>query len=547
MPRYLWQRASGYVFQITPPQRFLDRFSATPFRIKLGRIPAAEARRRACILAGYAVTRMESRDVSRELVSRGLAAVAAQLEALRREEWGAGLKSLTANTQWREEAEHGSGDPEIIQIFKAAEAKHIAHRDAIRSARARLDIIGAEIRKDGEEWHQERAIYDRTVDRLATLKGKVAEDLPLLSVCAAEIIKTKSDALGEGSGYIARLQRAVRTFVAIIGDKAVDAYVPSDLQTFTAVLGRLPSTWNTDKRLRDLQPLDIIERAKSIRDLKPISKTTVSEYLAEFRHVWKVIRATYPDHVRALGHEDVPITLPRSAARPVTREGLDVEKLNIFLARAARERRPDDRFIPLLGVLTGARLGELVGLQVADVQPFQSHWTLSLVEDIEGEDGEVEERQIKNDGSRRVIALPDAILGTGFLEWVAGLRSGTLWPQLSRAVRPHATASKRMARTMKELGIHEARGQTFHSLRHGCKDWLRSQKVDLRTIDIQLGHAHKDVGATYGSKSLRVDEIRTLATVPLPEGLDLSPYYAPFSPMPARKIGRPRKASAIGT
>jgi integrase len=94
---------------------------------------------------------------------------------------------------------------------------------------------------------------------------------------------------------------------------------------------------------------------------------------------------------------------------------------------------------------------------------------------------------------------------------------------------------------MKELGIHEARGQTFHSLRHGCKDWLRSKKVDLRTIDVQLGHAHKDVGATYGSKTLRADEIRTLATVPLPDGLDLSPYYAPFSPMPARKIGRPGK------
>src|SRR5688572_5305860 len=108
----------------------------------------------------------------------------------------------------------------------------MARRDALRSARARLDIIGAKIRRDGEEWHQERAVYDRTVDRLATLKGRVAEDLPLLSVCAAEVIKTKSDALGGKPGYTARLQRAVRAFVAIIGDKAVDAYVPSDLQTF---------------------------------------------------------------------------------------------------------------------------------------------------------------------------------------------------------------------------------------------------------------------------------------------------------------------------
>lgn len=541
MPRYLWQRPSGYVFQITPPQRFLDRFGATPFRIRLGRLTAAEARRRACVLAGYAITRMECRDVSREMVSRGLAAVAEQLEALRREEWGAGLKGLNANTQWREEAKHGSGDPEIIQLFQAAEAQHMARRDALRSVRARMDLIGAEIRKDGDEWHAERAAYDRTVDRLASLKGTTAQELPLLSIIAAEIIDPKAEALGKKSGYSARLRRAVRAFVAIVGDKTVDKYMPSDLQKFTATLGLLPSTWNTDKRLRDLPPLEIIERAKTIRDLNPISKTTVSEYLAEFRHVWKAIRATYPDQVRALGHEDVTITLPRSAARPVAREGLDVAKLNVFLARAARERRPDDRFLPLLGVLTGARLGELVGLQVSDVRPFETHWTLSLVDDIEGEDGETEERQIKNDGSRRVIALPDAIVGTGFLEWVGSLRGGTLWPQLSRAARPHAAASKRLVRTMKELGIHAPRGQTFHSLRHGYKDWLRSQKVEPRTIDLQVGHAHKDVSEMYGSKRLRPDEIKTLATLPLPEGLDLTPYQMPFSPLPPRKTGRPRK------
>lgn len=544
MSRYLWRRPSGFVFQIVPPQRFIDRFGRTPFRINLGHLPAAEARRRARVLAGYVTVEMGSKEVTREAVSRGLAALAAELEKLRREEWGAGLAALGAGSKWREEAENGvSADQEVVEIFRADEARHISRRDTLRSMRARLDLIGAEIRRDGEDWNTERTIYERTVDRLSTLKGSAAADLPLLSVIAAEIIDPKSEALGKRSGYAARLRRAVRAFIAIVGDKTVDQYVPRDLQAFTTTLGQLPATWSTDKRLRDLPPLEIIERAKTIRGLKPISRTTVSEYLAEFRHVWKTVRATYPDHVRALGHEDVTISLPRAAARPVQREGLSVDKINTFLALAARERRPDDRFLPLLGVLTGARLGELVGLQVADVQPFESHWTLSLVEDIEGDDGETEERQVKNDGSRRVIALPDAIIGTGFIEWATGLRGGTLWPQLARTVRPRATVSKRLMRAMKELGIHVPRGQTFHSLRHGYKDWLRSQKVDNRTIDLQVGHAHKDVSESYGSKILRPDEIRTIATLPLPDGLDLSPYCAPFVPLPPRKTGSPRKTS----
>lgn len=471
--------------------------------------------------------------MSRESVSKGLTA----LEALRAEERSAGMRALGAGSMWREEAEHGvSADRDVVEMFRASEARHIGRRDVIRSMLARLDVIGAEIRRDGEDWSTERAVYERTVDRLSAMKGATVQELPLLSVIANEIIDPKVEALGKKSGYCARLRRAVRAFVSIIGDKPVDQYMPKDLQTFTATLGRLPATWSTDKRLRDLPPIDVIERAKTIKGLKPISRTTVAEYLAEVRHVWKAVRATYPDHARALGHDDVSVTLPRSAARPLKRAPLDVESINLFFASAAKERRPDDRFLPLLGALTGARLGELVGLQVADVQPFEAHWTLNLINDYEDdEDGEAGERQIKNDGSRRVVALPDAIVGTGFIEWATGLRGGTLWPHLSKTVRPHATSSKRLMRTMKEIGIHVPRVQTFHSLRHGYKDHLRERKIDRRTMDFQVGHAPADVGESYGSGILRPDEIRLLATLPLPNGLDLSPYFATALPLVRRR------------
>lgn len=543
MAKYLWRRPSGWVFQVAPPKSSVNNFGRNPFRVSLGRLHAHEARRRACILAGYVAVAVGDGDMSREAVSKGLTALAAELETLRREERSAGLRALSAGSTWREEAEHGpSADREVVEIFRANEAKHLGRRDALRGMRARLDLIGAEIKRDGQDWEVERAAYDRTVDRLSAMKGTAAAELPRLSVVAAEIIDPKEEALGKRSGYPARLRRAVRGFVSIIGDKPVDQYFPKDLQSFTATLGKLPAAWSTDKRLRDLTPIEVIERAKAIRGLKPISRTTVAEYLAEFRHIWKNIRATYPDHVRALGHDDITITLPRAAARPTIREGLDIEKINVFLARAATERRPDDRFLPLLGVLTGARLGELVGLQVPDLQRSGSHWVLNLIDGVEDEDGETEERQVKNDGSRRIVALPDAIAGTGFLEWVEGLLGGSLWPQLSRSARPSPTASKRLMRTMKELGIHTPRGQVFHSLRHGYKDWMRVRGVDKRTVNIQVGHAHENVGDGYGSNVLRPDEIGLLATVALPDGLDLSPYRQPYSPRPARKVGRPRKA-----
>jgi hypothetical protein len=252
VPRYLWRRPSGYIFQIAPPQRFLDRLGVTPFRISLGPLPAAEARSRARVLAGYVTAAIEGRGMTRETVSRGLAALAAELEKMRSEEWSARLAGLRANSAWREEVEYGApADQEVVDQFRANEAQHMARVNALQSMRARLDLIGAEIRRDGEDWDKERAVFERTVDRLASLKGAAAQNLPLLSVIAAEIIEPKNEALGKRSGYAARLRRAVRAFIAIVGDKTVDQYVPRDLQVFTATLGQLPATWNTDRRLRD--------------------------------------------------------------------------------------------------------------------------------------------------------------------------------------------------------------------------------------------------------------------------------------------------------
>jgi len=528
MATHLWRRGNAWTFQFNVPKAFVKTYGVTPFRINLGALPSAEAKRRARILAGVATSRMGG-DMSRETVNRGLTEVAAQLADLKAKATSANFAALRASAALAEIDEYGQvmyseplSEIELERRLAAAQAE----RAVFRNMQTQLDKIGREIVEDGNNWETERQVYDRTVDRLAQQKP-VTVNLPILSVIAEEVIAAKEKALTKKSAsYIGRLRRAVRAFVAIIGDKKVSEYKPTDVQTYATTLGLLPKTWSTDKRLRDLQPLDIVKRAEGIRGLKPISRTTVAEYIGEFRGVWKVIRATYPHDVLSLAHDDLYITLPRSAGRRTQREGITVEGLNKFLAVAVRRKRPDDRFLPLLGMLTGARLGELVYLQVNDLQKQGDHWTLSLVDEIEDEDGELVERQVKTEQSRRVIALPDVISETGFVDWVQGLKGGTLWPQLFRTVRPHATASKRMISIMKTAGVHVPLAQTFHSLRHGYKDYLREMDITLRTIDLQVGHALDSVSKSYGSKSLRPDEIARIARLALPAGLDISAYQS---------------------
>ncbi len=179
------------------------------------------------ILAGYAIVAMGGEgDVTRETVSRGLSALAAELDALGREEFSARLAVMEASSNLEYEIAEGgdSIDHEMLSLLERKLSVAKARQDTIQAMRARLDLIGAEIRRDGEDWDRERDQYERTQDRLATIKGRDAVDLPLLSVVAAEIIDPKDKALGKRSGYAARLRRAVRAFVAIVGDKSVDQF-----------------------------------------------------------------------------------------------------------------------------------------------------------------------------------------------------------------------------------------------------------------------------------------------------------------------------------
>ncbi|BCB20401.1 hypothetical protein OCUBac02_32950 [Bosea sp. ANAM02] len=40
---HLWKQPSGWVFQFHVPKGFVERLGATPFRVRLGRLPVPEA------------------------------------------------------------------------------------------------------------------------------------------------------------------------------------------------------------------------------------------------------------------------------------------------------------------------------------------------------------------------------------------------------------------------------------------------------------------------------------------------------------------------
>jgi integrase len=215
---------------------------------------------------------------------------------------------------------------------------------------------------------------------------------------------------------------------------------------------------------------------------------------------------------------DVKSRAPRKARPAAQRDSLSVEQMNAIFREAVRRSAAAERWLPLLAVLTGARLSELVNLQSQHVVQVGGVWALDLRK----------VKRAKTHAAKREIILHRVLEETGFVSW-ARARKGFLFDRLHRAKNPSGAASKRVLRLMRAAGV-SGKEFVFHSTRHTAKDWLKDAKIDSRDVKLQIGHAFEGVSEKYGKKALRPEDRPQFVRAKLPKGLDLSPYMKSRSP-----------------
>jgi integrase len=327
--------------------------------------------------------------------------------------------------------------------------------------------------------------------------------------------------------------KRIKDFIAFVGDKPINKYRFFDFQRFANVLAAVPANYNKMPALRDKSRQEAAEFNQSLppsERFETLSITTIeTNYFSPLQVFFLDVAAEYEFRSPLV---DVKIRIPKFVKGKTQRRPFTVEELNQWFRLAAKATRAEMKWMPLLGAILGARVGELVPLQGKDVYRVEGNvWVIDLTTDLTDEEGEAEERQVKNLSSRRIIALPDIIVRTGFIEYVKTRRhDDSLFPACfyhgkERVVDPAGAASKRLNGQLKKVGIHRVIETTFHSTRHTAKDIMRLAKIDERIHDKQTGHSNNTVSRDYGAKTLLREEIEVLRLMPLPEGLDLSPYF----------------------
>jgi integrase len=164
--------------------------------------------------------------------------------------------------------------------------------------------------------------------------------------------------------------------------------------------------------------------------------------------------------------------------------------------------RDSNYWMPVLALLTGARMGELAQLHVDDVARMNETWVLNIT-DVHVDTGEVVPgKSLKTRSSRRVLPLHKTLVQGGFVDFVQAQRArhARLFPELIRNARGEfADYSRNFGRYMTRIGLADS-ALTFHSFRHTFMDALRRGGVRPYEQELLAGHARHGMNAQYGEE-----------------------------------------------
>ncbi|WP_296196737.1 site-specific integrase [Sphingorhabdus sp.] len=159
-------------------------------------------------------------------------------------------------------------------------------------------------------------------------------------------------------------------------------------------------------------------------------------------------------------------------------------------------------WLPILGYLTGARLGELVQLAIGDVRVEDG---ISYIDINEKALVGVETKSVKSGAGHRRVPLHPDLLSLGFMEFVAKRAKQDkadvrLFKDVPFGVDGQASTeySKIFGRLMDKVGLTDPQ-LVFHSFRHTAEDALRDAGCQPYVIDRIIGHADNTMGGKYGS------------------------------------------------
>ena len=330
---------------------------------------------------------------------------------------------------------------------------------------------------------------------------------PSVAELAEQFIELKSKAEWKKKTQLDNI-RVLNWFREMAGEKrSITSISKADVQDFRDLLMALPKNYAKAKKYEGLALKQIVEVGV---DEDKLSLRTADKYLSMLKGFLHWCRDE--EHIPAAPGEKVKVPLkanPQEARYPFSSDQL----VKLFASpqftghySVGRRNKPGDVivrdgkfWIPLIGLFTGMRLGEIVQLRTNDVRQDDGNWYFDVTIN------EDEDKTLKTVHSKRRIPLHSELIKIGFLGYRAqraekAEQSPRLFPDIKPGKDGYMSHnfSKWFSRYTKAVAVKTDK-TTFHSFRHNFKDALHAAGIDGTVQNALMGHTDTSAAAGYGS------------------------------------------------
>ena len=353
----------------------------------------------------------------------------------------------------------------------------------------------------------------RTVERKPS-------SLPFLSEIADEYFDARAIKVGPDNKDLLTARNRLNLFIELIGDHRVDTYSGADLQAYIALMTHWPAL--ARHRPPDMSSWEILAANADLKH-RPLKRSALEDgYVSIAKTVIGSRTIEYGYTNPLLG---VKVRYPDTAAPAQSTEPLSTRQLTDVFRAGVEGGLLDEALLPLLGNLTGRRLGLLVHLTGNDLrEKYPGVWVAQTTGIVLSQEGVWKRVPIKTDQSTTFFVLHDLLREIGFVDWARKQGDDFLFPALTSLKDPSKQASTYMQRLFRKAGIEGQRREVFHSLRGGHIELMRDNKVDPRDRRLQAGHKLEEEHDLYGFKAISEVRARELAHATLNPEVDYSMF-----------------------
>ncbi|WP_294640844.1 site-specific integrase [uncultured Aureimonas sp.] len=319
-------------------------------------------------------------------------------------------------------------------------------------------------------------------------------------------------------------------FLSVLPDRPLPEYTKADVREFKSVLMRLPPNWSKLVPLRNLTPTKAAEKAEKL-GLKPMSASNVNKVLSYVGSTWTWAEPLF-DEVENNPFRRMGIstgTKARDERHPFTPAELAlVFNSTIYRgAKSARQWRLRGDFIdrdsarwwvPLVGLHSGMRLGEIIQLGHSDVRTESGVTFFDIRPDAE-------EKRVKTRAGIRRIPVHSGLVALGFLDFLKrAKRNGStrIFADVPRGEDGYWSTvfSKWFSGHFLSVAGVTRPKVVFHSFRHTFEDAMRDADLSPSLMDAMQGHSESGERGRYGSGHKLTTLADAMAKVTIP--VDLS-------------------------